>query len=80
MGPPGPLDGHAVDLGGSRPALRRTQHDHGPAHPLGHAALAGRALHQLDAVQRPVESAYHGAVDLKRIVAGHVNRLVPVSP
>ncbi len=79
MGAPGALDGPAVDLRGSGPALRCAQHDHRPADPLGRALLAGRALHQGDAVQGPVEGLGQGTVDLVRVVAGDVEWFMAVS-
>ena len=54
VGAPCPLDGHAVDLAGSRPALGRTKNEHRP--PAGGRLVAARrGLNGVDRVERGVE-------------------------
>ncbi len=79
VGAPGVLDGEAVDLLGSGPALGGAQDDHGPGGPFGDAVLACRPLVGVDAVQGGVHGGGEGAVDGGRVVAGDEQRVVPVA-
>jgi hypothetical protein len=73
---PRALDLDAVDHVRPGPALRRPEHDHRPARPLGVGAVAGPAgpgggLDRGDLVEHPIERLGQLAVDLRRVVAGH---------
>ena len=54
VGAPCPLDGHAVDLARSRPALGRTKNEHRPP-ARGRLVAARRGLNGVDRVERGVE-------------------------
>ena len=73
----------AIQLRRPCPALRRSQHDHGPTGPVdvaGIAAAAGLRLHLLDTVYGAVHGGCHGLVHRHRLAAFHKQGLPAVAP
>lgn len=68
VGAPEPLGLQSVDLLGTGPALRGSQHDHRPFRPRlrGLRAAAGRVLNRLDAIERIVEHDGHPLMPRRR--------------
>ena len=66
---PGALNRQSVDLLGSGPALRRTQHDHRPPRTIRFPVLAGLTLDLFDLVEHQVEQRGHPLMHIHRIVA-----------
>src|SRR6185436_20951789 len=67
--PPGALDGLAVDEPRTRPALRRSQHEHWPGRPLGQATAPGHDLNACDLVEGLVERLGEKLVHASGILA-----------
>ena len=67
MGAPIVLGPLAIDLLGARPALRRAEHDHGPAGALHRAVLARVGLDALDVADDGIQRRGHLAVHLGRV-------------
>ena len=78
--PPAALHRQVVHLLGSGPALGGAQHQHGPAGPLGLAALAGLPLDALDLADGPVQGRRHLLVHEHGLVALHKAGLPAAAP